>query len=127
MVWSRIEVGSDSSSPSRARAVLRPLLDGCAPTRIDEVCVAVTEIIANAVTHGGGMQFMRIDLGEVDLHVEVADRSTSMPVPQQQPSSQGGRGLLLIEALTDSWGVELSGDADAPKRVWARFSITATA
>jgi hypothetical protein len=50
------------------------------------------------------------------LRVEVEDESDQWPkrrTPGEQASS--GRGLLLVEALADDWGVEPRGSG---KRLW---------
>jgi len=37
--------------------------------------------------------------------VEVWDLSTALPAAKQpDPDAEGGRGLLLVEALTERWG-----------------------
>jgi len=63
------------------------------------------------------------EVGPARLRVEVEDESDQWPqrrTPGEQASS--GRGLLLVEALADDWGVEPRG---AGKRMW--FELVAEA
>ncbi len=53
------------------------------------------------------------------IRVEVSDVSTLSPTIRE-PSPGGGRGLRLVEALADRWGVESRPDG---KVVW--FEVAA--
>lgn len=53
------------------------------------------------------------------LTVEVSDRSLRLPQPRlAAEGDESGRGLLLVRALTDDWGVR---PADEGKATW--FSL----
>ncbi|MFG3656605.1 ATP-binding protein [Streptomyces sp. NPDC047706] len=88
----------------------------------------VAELAANAATHGrvGGRDFrlMLYVVGDV-LRVEVTDtRGERLPRPQApSPGAESGRGLLLVQALADRWGVV--GDRFPRKTVWAELRLTA--
>ncbi|MFB7440068.1 ATP-binding protein [Streptomyces mirabilis] len=80
----------------------------------DTVAVIVAELAANAVTHGRvpGRDFeLRLSLVTGSVRVEVTDtRSGPRPpgpgdVPAARPLDEGGRGLVLVEALADRWEV----------------------
>ncbi|MER6344492.1 ATP-binding protein [Streptomyces sp. NPDC001595] len=82
----------------------------------------VAELAANAVTHGrvAGRDF-RLLLYVVGgtLRIEVTDtRGDRLPHAGAAGSEgEGGRGLLLVEAYADRWGVTLG---PAPRKtVWA--------
>ncbi|MET9853449.1 ATP-binding protein [Streptomyces sp. NPDC006450] len=86
----------------------------------------VAELAANAVTHGRvpGRGF-RIGLavrGGV-LRIEVVDtRGDRIPgVREASEGSEAGRGLVLVDALADRWGV----DRGLPpcKSVWAEVDL----
>ncbi|MEU3945999.1 ATP-binding protein [Streptomyces sp. NPDC029526] len=86
----------------------------------------VGELAANAVTHGrvSGRDF-RLLLYVVGgtLRIEVTDtRGDRLPCPQRSVAentedAESGRGLLLVDALADRWGV-VSGPPPL-KTVWA--------
>ncbi|WP_437035057.1 ATP-binding protein [Streptomyces caelestis] len=87
----------------------------------------VAELAANAVTHGRvlGRDF-RLDFYVVDhtLRIEVTDtRGERLPELQPpSPEAESGRGLLLVEALADRWGV--SEGRFPRKTVWAELRLT---
>ncbi|MCN9241398.1 ATP-binding protein [Streptomyces sp. RY43-2] len=88
----------------------------------------VAELAANAATHGRvpGRDF-RLTLYVVDstLRIEVTDtRSERLPEPQHpSEDAESGRGLLLVDALADRWGV--SEDRFPRKTVWAELHCCA--
>ncbi|WP_424861411.1 ATP-binding protein [Streptomyces sp. MMS24-I29] len=93
--------------------------------RRDDILLCVSELATNAVRHAtAGQRFLvRIrEDGEL-LRIEVLDKSRRRPrvrTPNSDESS--GRGLLLVDAFADLWGV----DAITPrgKAVWSEFSLT---
>ncbi|MGW1751252.1 ATP-binding protein [Streptomyces sp. NPDC002092] len=93
--------------------------------RCDDVLLCVSELATNALLHGvpPGRCF-RLDLGldtaEI-LRIEVQDSGpgeirTDGPGPGLE--SEHGRGLLLVAALADDWGVR---ERDPGKAVWCEF------
>jgi anti-sigma regulatory factor (Ser/Thr protein kinase) len=91
----------------------------------------VAELAANAITHGRvpGRDF-RLGLTVIPpgtLRMEVADarRDRGLPAPADlgtaPPDSEGGRGLLLVDALAADWGID---DSDAVlKTVWCSLAL----
>jgi anti-sigma regulatory factor (Ser/Thr protein kinase) len=84
----------------------------------DAVELAVTELLANVVHHvpGGrcGLLILRQPQG---VRVEVSDGCGQLPVPQQAGADdESGRGLALLEAVVDKWGVD--GRCGTGKTVW---------
>ncbi|MET8949520.1 ATP-binding protein [Streptomyces sp. NPDC004393] len=89
----------------------------------ETVELVVSELATNAVRHGRvpGRYFevaMAYD-GEKTVDVEVSDACARLPVPADpDPESTSGCGLLLVAALSESWGVR---DRGVGKTVWARI------
>ncbi|MGW2123609.1 ATP-binding protein [Streptomyces sp. NPDC001758] len=86
----------------------------------------VAELAVNAVTHGRvpGRDF-RLAFYVVNhtLRIEVTDTRCDR-LPKLQPASrdaESGRGLLLVEALADRWGV--SEERFPRKTVWAELRL----
>lgn len=86
----------------------------------------VAELAVNAVTHGRvpGRDF-RLACYVVNhtLRIEVTDTRCDR-LPTLQPGShdaESGRGLLLVEALADRWGV--SEERFPRKTVWAELRL----
>ncbi|MFJ4095600.1 ATP-binding protein [Kitasatospora sp. NPDC089913] len=95
---------------------------------IDTAELLSSELVTNAIRHTDRDAMFTARLyrepaaagGRARLRVEVEDESDLRPTrrtPGEQASS--GRGLMLVEALADGWGVEPRGSG---KRVW--FELT---
>ncbi|MFE3069123.1 ATP-binding protein [Streptomyces sp. NPDC059247] len=88
----------------------------------------VAELAANAATHGrvGGRDFRLALLNSPrTLRIEVTDtRAEVLPtLPIPAPEAESGRGMLLVEALADRWGVDLG---PVPRKtVWAELDVPA--
>ena len=86
---------------------------GVAPPRIDDLVLAVNEVVTNSVVHGGGRGTLRVWIDGEAVVCEVADHGCiSDPlVGRRRPSSDssGGRGLWLAQQLCDL--VQIRSDA----------------
>jgi anti-sigma regulatory factor (Ser/Thr protein kinase) len=95
---------------------------------LDPARLLVAELANNASAHGrvAGRDF-RLALYVVGdtLRIEVTDtRGQELPCPRTPaPDAESGRGLLLVEALADRWGV--SEGRFPRKTVWAELRSTA--
>lgn len=73
----------------------------------DTAALLTSEVVTNAVLHGDGTVMVRAHTGDGRLRVEVQDDGDGAPVLQDAArDSEGGRGLALVAALADDWGVE---------------------
>ncbi|WP_367320096.1 ATP-binding protein [Streptomyces sp. HUAS ZL42] len=93
----------------------------------ENVTLVVAELAANAVRHGRvrGRDFrVRLVLRGDVLRVEVADARADRLPAIQEPSGESGRGLLLVDALSADWGVDLHPDS-THKVVWAEVPLRA--
>ncbi|MBW8800332.1 MAG: ATP-binding protein [Streptomyces sp.] len=117
-----------SSTPRGARLArllaTEQLRDWGLPTHPTDHLVA--ELAANAVTHGRvpGRDF-RLTLYVIGdtLRIEVTDtRGDRLPYARETaPDGESGRGLLLVDALADRWGV---AHGPAPRKtVWAEVGF----
>jgi anti-sigma regulatory factor (Ser/Thr protein kinase) len=90
---------------------------------VENARLLVSELIVNAVIHahtGAGL-CLRSD-GSV-LRVEVTDGSTAAPRQRPySPTATTGRGLMILDAVSDDWGVDIGEDA---KTVWFELELTA--
>jgi anti-sigma regulatory factor (Ser/Thr protein kinase) len=81
----------------------------------------VSELITNAVTHTR-CRLARVTItliGDGAVRIVVADTSKSVPIMASPASDAGsGRGLLLVDALSDCWGYRLHRSG---KVVWAEL------
>ncbi|MFF3919481.1 ATP-binding protein [Streptomyces sp. NPDC001852] len=81
--------------------------------------VVTAELVANAVQHARAAA-MRVTVrrtGERAVQIAVFDRSRVLPfLKSPAPEEVGGRGLGIVDALAQSWGVDR---LPWGKRVWA--------
>ena len=89
--------------------------------RRDLVLLVVSEMVTNAVQQGDGPVRVTLAVDATTLRVEVFDAGHRMPVlgPVTEPDATGGRGLQLVDALCDAWGVDEAVDG---KTVWATLT-----
>jgi anti-sigma regulatory factor (Ser/Thr protein kinase) len=79
--------------------------------------IAVTELVNNAVVHARTPITVRVALREREFFIAVRDGSPEPPRPRPAaPSSDGGRGLKLLEGVASRWGCAPQEDG---KVVWA--------
>ncbi len=89
---------------------------------LDVALLVVSELVTNAIAHTQGEVRLDLTLAADRLRIAVNDASPRAPV---KPASvdweaTGGRGLLLVEAMSASWGsVPLSGG----KQVWSEVAL----
>jgi anti-sigma regulatory factor (Ser/Thr protein kinase) len=81
-------------------------LNDCA----DEVCIITSELVANAIQHASTGPGARIGVQLLHVHnldavcVVVSDSSSNPPLMRDAPlDSERGRGLHIVEALSDHW------------------------
>ena len=82
----------------------------------DTVALLVSEVATNALVHGEGEVQVRVRATGPVLRVEVADGSPRLPARRTAgPLEEGGRGLSLVEQLSNGWGAYREGPG---KVVW---------
>lgn len=115
----------DASVPQARTFVHRLLSEWQMLDRADEVLLCVSELATNAAKHGtsaGGRYLVKVSADEGRLRVEVHDLSRRRPQVQNPGECDAnGRGLLLVNALADEWGVEPR--VPRGKVVWTEFKI----
>lgn len=107
-------------SAQHIRRIVRSYLDDWEmPELTDAVELGVTELLANVVRHVPDRRCTLLLLrAAAGVRVEVGDGSDQLPVVRDDlpPEAVGGRGLVLLDAVADKWGVgpRLAGG----KTVW---------
>lgn len=110
-------------SVREAREFVRSALAdwGFGEVRADDVLVCVSELATNALVHGvppgRGYRLMLWLRDEGQVRVEVHDSGDGEP-GVREPDGESGRGLVIVEALADRWGV---GERVPGKVVWCEF------
>ncbi len=112
-----------STAPQVARQVTR---GACRTWRVGPACdaaiLAVSELVGNAVRHGGpGQLVLRLAMTPRRLRLEVTDSGDGLPgVRRPTSEEEGGRGLLLVSAVSARWGVRRD---PVGKTVWVEIAL----
>ncbi|MFF8534592.1 ATP-binding protein [Streptomyces sp. SAS_267] len=82
---------------------------GLSPKMAEDAVLLVSELVGNAVRHTGARVFgLRTRRRRGWIRIEVRDPSRGLPclMPVQE-LDLSGRGLFLVDKLSDRWGVDL--------------------
>lgn len=104
----RLTVGEHSAR--HIRRIVSSYLDEWGLAELtDAVELAVTELVANVVRHVPDRRCALVLLRQTaGVRVEVSDRCPQLPCITTELSleAEGGRGLALLDAVVDKWGVQ---------------------
>ncbi|WP_248960387.1 ATP-binding protein [Sphaerisporangium perillae] len=119
----RWELPADPGVTARCRAVVRETLtEWDLRDLIDDAVIVVTELLANALIHGGPPVHLALAAVRDSLTGSVTDQGPGWPrLRTAGTEHEHGRGLRIVAALTDRWGVE-PVPAGAGKAIW--FTLT---
>ncbi len=122
-----------AAQPSRAAHVRRMVVEQLSHLRLpaellDNAVLATDELFANAVKHGspdpGETVTVSVECTDHEVRVTVADRSTELPRHRTAGTAEeSGRGLAIVAALTDDWGITSPEPGGTGKRVWFSLDI----
>ncbi|MFK0023774.1 ATP-binding protein [Streptomyces sp. NPDC090798] len=116
------------ASVGMARRDVRESLAGWGidPENRDNAILVTSELVTNALTHTASEWIVcRVHIAQERLHIEVEDQHRGWSLPAQRrpgPDDQGGRGLLLVGALSSDWGVRDTADGSG-RIVWAVLPV----
>jgi anti-sigma regulatory factor (Ser/Thr protein kinase) len=116
----RLTLTAGEHSARHIRRIVRSLLDEWElPELSDAVELGVTELVTNVVRHVPDRRCAVLVLRLAGaVRVEVTDGAPELPYTQPQLSveAEGGRGLVLLDAIVDKWGV--GPRSEGGKTVW---------
>lgn len=118
---SGLQRDSDGQWVGRLRSISAAKLRawGLAPL-VDDAKLLLSELLTNALRYGeGGEIGFRLVITLQGLLIAVNDGSAVRPqLSEVSASSETGRGLLLVDALADDWGVSPDGTT-----TWCTLSL----
>jgi anti-sigma regulatory factor (Ser/Thr protein kinase) len=80
------------------------------------LATVVSEVVTNAILHARTTFCVSVTVDESAIRVDVRDGSTDVPVLKLYDASAAtGRGLQIIDAMADRWGVSMQPSG---KTVW---------
>ncbi len=107
----------DVRSVADARRFAKQILEGSAPDVVEAAELMVSELATNCIRHVHSGFELALDRTDTQIRVEVTDLGGGAPELQLPgPDDIGGRGLRIVEMLSDSWGV--TRRAPEGKTVW---------
>ena len=119
----RVVLEGGAAAPGRARREIAAHLNGeLGPERSQDAFLLVGELVTNSVLHaatGAAHEIvLELIIGLDDVRVAVTDGgSPTVPMVQPlHPTKPGGRGLFLVDTLSDRWGMTRKGPRET--QVW---------
>lgn len=112
-----VALPSEPDSVATARRLVRHVTSSWGGGDLtDTVALLATELVANAVRHGGDDIDIVIRVAEDCVRVEVRDSSDAVPTKRDaSDDKESGRGVALVDALSEAWGCDPTVDG---KSVW---------
>ncbi len=112
----------DPMSVGAARRFTKEALRGRPAALVEAIVLMVSELATNSIRHAMTGFRLTIDCDRAELRVEVTDTGRGVPrLCSPRPEDPTGRGLRIVEELSDSWGVRRT--AAGGKTVW--FKVVA--
>lgn len=112
-----------AADPHVVAAARRHAVDLCRDTlderRRDDLALAVSELVTNAIRHGGDPVTLTVLPQGDTIRVEVTDGNPSLTVPPAPAELEPGRrGLRLVSGVCRAWGWH---QVDGGKCVWCEI------
>ncbi len=113
------------TAAAEARRKLEPFQSLLGSRRLEVLRLLVNEMVTNSLLHAGALKTgigLKVEATADVLRVEVTDQGPGFDPEVRQPTvdQTSGRGLFLVQALSDRWGVIRSGGT----RVWAEIDLS---
>jgi len=120
------ELPARPESVSRARHLTRIRLTewGLDEDTRETAILVVSELFTNAVVHAAGDHAVceiRDERGQLRIAVEDQGYSTTVPRLHRTSQDEGGRGLLLVDAVCSCWGAHDTSEFSPGRVVWAEL------
>ncbi|WP_390899072.1 ATP-binding protein [Streptomyces cynarae] len=118
-----VSAAADAVPPARRQVVelARTLDASLQDEALETVELLASEVIANAVLHSASPCEVVVTRTAKRLRVEVTDTEPTMPsAVAAGPNDESGRGLLLVGALADAWGMQPKPDG---KTTWFEIGL----
>lgn len=119
-----MDLSFDGDAPRAARRFVADHSGTLPADLVDDAELLVSELVTNAVRHGGPEVSVRVRVEPATLDVAVRDDGATVPPARPlapDASSPTGRGLLLVDTVSAEWGVTPSNPPPG-KTVWFRLA-----
>jgi PAS domain S-box-containing protein len=120
----RVTLANGPQAPARARRAIEALAGSLEPSKVEEVKLLATELVTNSCRHATAVDHpirLELTLDEAMVRVAVIDSGAGFEIPEAVPGpgDEDGRGLFIVDALADRWGIDDAGGT----RVWAELEL----
>ena len=124
----RITLPSTAQAPGRARRAVERLCGSIDANVVEQLKLVATELVTNSCRHAaakGDPIGLVLSVEDTLVRLSVTDTGPGFDAPTGQPDLEGesGRGLFIVDALAQRWGVDNSGGT----RVWLELTIPSSA
>jgi anti-sigma regulatory factor (Ser/Thr protein kinase) len=108
---------AQATAVAQVRRMIAETLPGLEPPIAESVTLMVSELATNSVQYAGTDFTVTIERLPRRIRIAVTDAGPGEPVMRAPtPRDSTGRGLRIVERLSDSWGVQHSNACG--KTVW---------
>jgi anti-sigma regulatory factor (Ser/Thr protein kinase) len=125
--WARIDLPRNPSSVATARRFIEARVSAWSfPRRAGEQLVLIgSELVTNAVLHARTDLILTLELDDGRARISVKDQSRApATLRHYRTDALTGRGLGVVAALSDRWGISAAADG---KVVWAEVAAAGDA
>lgn len=89
---------------------------------VEDVRLVTSELTTNAMVHARTPFVVNLSAIDGGVRLTITDGSATPPVrTTPNLTDMNGRGLMLVELLSDKWGART--ESDGSKSVWASFAF----
>lgn len=121
----RVDLDPGPEAAGEARRAIAAWTDRLDAEVVDDIKLLVTELITNACRYGsdGGPIALELALDGTSVRLSVTDGGPGFEaeVEDSRPAEESGRGLIIVDALADRWGI----DSSSGTCVWAELDLAA--
>jgi len=116
MTTGSMTLTADTPAAARtARTAFMEELDRWECGRVADALLVFSELVTNAVNHGGGATRIDVVHGDKTLRFEVHDTTRRVPQLRDIAGPAGGFGLRIVDQVSEGWGWEHTASG---KVVW---------
>jgi anti-sigma regulatory factor (Ser/Thr protein kinase) len=116
---SELRLRPEPAAPSLARGAIAAVASGLPAVMVADAELLTSELVSNAVRHAEldpSQEIIVRIVADGDVRVEVVDQGPPFEPDLRRPGSgASGWGLVLVDAVATSWGVEREGSGN---KVW---------
>lgn len=124
----RLSLPHSNAAPALARNFVVDRGSGLPADVVNDAELLVSELVSNAVLHGSPAITLCLEVDPPCIEVGVRDEGETLPttaVEAPPPSVPRGRGLIIVDRLSASWGV-IPAEPPPGKTVWFELGAGVT-